>query len=122
MFRNSALILLTAFVASANGQCPTVVPEDGDSCSDQGQFCSFPSVPVDCGAWQCRCNQKQYVCSARGDGCKNNDSTDVEELDVGAVDEAAIGDASGGVTAAVGVSVVSSLIASGALAATVFGL
>ena len=121
IFRNSALLLLTVFVTGASGLdigCPIQVPVTGESCSEELQSCEYPEIPAKCGVWQCRCNDNVYTCSARGDGCKDNEETDVEEMDVG-VDESAEAASSGVVTT---VGVVSSLVASGALVATFFGL
>ena len=125
IFRNSALLLLTVFVTGASGQdgaCPLDAQVTGADCSQYNLSCDYDKEPNGdtpaCGVWQCRCNEGSFTCSARGDGCKDNEETDVEEMDVG-VDESAK-DASSGVVIPVGV--VSSLVASGALVATVFGL
>ena len=123
MFRNSALLLLAIFVTGASGaSCPVEPQTTGADCSKVNQSCEYMMDPngntPSCGKWQCRCYEKAFTCSARGEGCKENDETDVEEMDVG-VDESAE-DVSSGVVTTVGV--VSSLVASGALAATVLGL
>jgi len=122
MYRNSTLVLLAIFMATANaeivvpakvGDWPVASPEGtADDCSSTGRY---TSCFYNNGATQCKCpGSGPWSC---GVVTKDNDSADVEEMDVGVVDETAE-DASGGVT----VGVVSTLIASGALAAIVFGL
>lgn len=142
MFRNTALVLLGVFIATGSAdqhrQLPTddnptqpssvacpAMPAPNQDCSDQGGFneCFYTEAQggqpcADNLKYQCRCGGVEgstWVCSCRGDeGAKENDSTDVEDMEVLAVED----DSSG----AAAVAAVSSLIISGAVAATMFGL
>jgi len=144
MFRNTALVLLGIFIATASADqhrqlqapsdenptnpssaaCPAS-PAPNLDCSGQGGFnqCFYTEAQggqpcADNLQYQCRCGGVEgstWACSCRGDDySKDNESTDVEDMEVQAVED----DTSG--TAAV--AAVSSLIISGAVAATMFGL
>jgi len=123
MIRKTTVLLLVSLVASASAAaCNISEPLDtGSKCSTQGEFACWTTMPgggaCGCGEWQCRCNAGANVCSCRGDGCKDAELMDVETQDIGMAAAKAL-DESGASAATTMVS----LLASGALAATVFGL
>ena len=143
MLRNSALVLLTVFIATTNaaediGTCPLTAPyspetlvtidvEDHNSmvdCSDAGGFAScFYNAEEGGGSnslgdmWDCRCagegsDGSNWFCHFEHVDDGTDETMDMEtdsmdmEMDSGAA----------------AITVLSSLIASGAVAATVFGL
>jgi len=133
MLRNSAFVLLTMFIASANaadiGTCPLTAPYSPEAlnsmvdCSDAGGFVSCQYNAADGGGinsfgffWDCRCagDGSNWICSFRGPIGKDNDSTH-------GTDETMHMEMGSGAAASTG-AVLSSLIASGAVAATVFCL
>ena len=145
MLRNSALVLLTVFIATANAEdtstCPPTAPYSPEAlaaivpgaqipmvdCSRAGGYvsCQYDAAhgggSISFGTiWDCRCGGTNWVCSFRGPGAgKDNDSTDVEDMNI--TDETMDTEMESGAAVSTG-AVLSSLIASGAIAATVFGL